>query len=150
MDPFFGTGTTGAVAKKLGRNFIGIERDKTYIKGALERLDSIEICPDEAALEYTCKRKLPKVPFGAVVERGLISPGDVLYDDKKKNKATVRSDGTIKFGSDTGSIHQMGAAAQNSTTCNGWSYWHYIDKKTKKLICIDELRQSVRLEIYGE
>lgn len=150
LDPFFGTGTTGAVAKRLGRNFIGIEKDKTYIKGALKRLDNITVSQEEAALEYNCKRKLPKVPFGAVLERGLISPGDVLYDEKKKNKAVVRSDGTIKFHSDTGSIHQMGAMAQNSSTCNGWAYWHFVDSKTKKLVCIDELRQLIRLEMHGE
>ncbi len=150
LDPFFGTGTTGAVAKKLGRNFIGIEKDKTYIKGAKTRIDNICVSEDEAGLEYTCKRKLPKVPFGAVLERGLISPGDVLYDDKKKIKATVRSDGTIKFKNESGSIHQIGAFAQNSTTCNGWAYWHYIDKKTKKLTCIDELRQLIRVEMHGE
>ena len=147
LDPFFGTGTTGAVAKRLGRNFIGIERDETYINGARERLAAIVPNADEAALEYTCKRKLPKVPFGAVLERGLISPGDVLYDDKKKIKAVVRSDGTIKFKSDTGSIHQMGALAQNSATCNGWAHWHFMDKKSKKLVCIDELRQVIRAEM---
>ena len=150
LDPFFGTGTTGAVAKKLGRKFIGIEKDVTYIKGARARINKIEENIDEAGLEYTCKRKLPKVPFGAVLERGLISPGDVLYDDKKKIKAVVRSDGTIKFKNETGSIHQMGASAQNSTTCNGWVYWYYVDKKTKRLTCIDELRQLIRLEINGE
>jgi modification methylase len=89
------------------------------------------------------------VPFGAVLERGLISPGDVLYDEQKRNKATVRSDGTIRFNHETGSIHQMGAAAQNSTTCNGWAYWHFVDKKSKKLICIDELREVIRAEISG-
>ena len=90
------------------------------------------------------------MPFGAVIERGLISPGDVLYDEKKKHKAVVRSDGTVKFGGETGSIHQMGAAAQDSTTCNGWAYWHYVDPKKHKLVCIDELRQIVRAEMFGE
>lgn len=150
LDPFFGTGTTGAVAKRLGRNFIGIEKDATYIRGARERLAAVEVSPESAALEYTCKRKLPRVPFGAVIERGLISPGDVLYDEKKKHKAVVRSDGTVKFGGETGSIHQMGAAAQDSTTCNGWAYWHYVDPKKHKLVCIDELRQIVRAEMFGE
>lgn len=110
----------------------------------------MEVSPESAALEYTCKRKLPRVPFGAVIERGLISPGDVLYDEKKKHKAVVRSDGTVKFGGETGSIHQMGAAAQDSTTCNGWAYWHYVDPKKHKLVCIDELRQIVRAEMFGE
>lgn len=147
LDPFFGTGTTGAVAKRLGRNFIGIEKDATYIKGAQARLNEVVLSPEEAALEYTCKRKLPKVPFGAVLERGLISPGDVLYDEKKKLKAIVRSDGTIKFKNETGSIHQMGAIAQNSITCNGWAYWHYVNKKNKKLEPIDTLRHIIRAEM---
>ncbi|MBR5154469.1 MAG: site-specific DNA-methyltransferase [Alphaproteobacteria bacterium] len=150
LDPFFGTGTTGAVAKKLGRNFVGIEKDITYIRGAEARIKNIKTCEGVDGLDFTCKRKLPKVPFGAVLERGLIIPGDVLYDSNKKIKAVVRSDGTVKFKSDSGSIHQMGALAQNSSTCNGWAYWHYVDKKTKKLVCIDELRQLIRVEMHGE
>ena len=150
LDPFFGTGTTGAVAKKLGRRFIGIEKDKNYVAGARRRLAEIQLSPESAALEYTCKRKLPRVPFGAVIERGLISPGDVLYDEKKKHKAIVRSDGTVKFRGESGSIHQMGAAAQDSSTCNGWAYWHYEDKKRHRLICIDEFRQIIRAEMDGE
>ena len=129
---------------------LGIEKDETYIKGARERLAQITLSPESAALEYTCKRKLPRVPFGAVIERGLISPGDVLYDEKKRHKAVVRSDGTVKFKNEIGSIHQMGAMAQDSTTCNGWAYWYYVDEKKHKLICIDELRQIVRAEMYGE
>jgi len=147
LDPFFGTGTTGAVAKKLGRHFIGIEKDPVYIKGARERIRQVSPSMEAAALEYTCKRKLPKVPFGAVLERGLISPGDVLYNEEKTIKATVRSDGTVKFKSEVGSIHQMGATALNASTCNGWAYWYYVDKKSRKLVCIDELRQVIRAEM---
>ena len=146
LDPFFGTGTTGAVAKRIGRNFIGIEKDKTYIEGAKERIKNVKPTTDSLALEYTCKRKAPKVPFGAVIERGLISPGDVLYDEKKKVKAIVRSDGTLRFKNEVGSIHQIGALAQNSVTCNGWVYWHFIDKN-KKLVSIDELREFIRAEM---
>jgi len=146
LDPFFGTGTTGAVAKKLGRKFIGIEKDLTYIKGARQRIDAVEVSNDDTAFEFTCKRKAPKVPFGAVIERGLIAPGDTLYDDKKKVKAVVRSDGTIKFKNEVGSIHQIGAAAQHSITCNGWVYWHYLDDKNK-LVPIDNLRELIRLEM---
>ena len=146
LDPFFGTGTTGAVAKRLGRKFIGIEKDLTYIEGARARIKAVEETTDKAALEYTCKRKAPKVPFGAVLERGLIVPGDVLYDDKKKHKAIVRSDGTIRMKDDVGSIHQIGALAQKSATCNGWAYWHFVDEH-KKLVPIDVLREVIRAEM---
>ena len=149
LDPFFGTGTTGAVAKKLGRNFIGIERDASYVKGAQERIDSVERVENELCLEFSAKKRQPRIPFGAVVERGLLSPGDILYDAAKKHCAAVRSDGTIKSEKMEGSIHQVGAAAQNAPACNGWVYWYYQDKK-KGLVCIDELRQAVREELYPE
>ena len=147
LDPFFGTGTTGAVAKKLGRNFIGIEKDATYIKGAQKRIDEISQVTD-CALEFSCKRKQPRIPFGAVVERGLLEPGTVLFDAGRKHSAVIRSDGTIKSDLAEGSIHQVGAAAQNAAACNGWVYWYYEDKN-KNLICIDDLRQQVRTEVYG-
>ena len=146
LDPFFGTGTTGAVAKKLGRHFIGIEKDKTYVQGAKARIAAVKTSKEDAALEFSCKRKAPKVPFGAVIERGLIAPGDALYDDKKKVKAIVRSDGTIKLKNEVGSIHQIGASAQHSVTCNGWVYWHYLDDKNK-LVPIDTLREIIRAEM---
>ena len=149
LDPFFGTGTTGAVAKKLGRHFIGIERDATYVKGAQERIDAVERVDNELCLEFSAKKRQPRIPFGAVVERGLLSPGDILYDANKKHCAAVRSDGTIKSEKMEGSIHQVGAAAQNAPACNGWVYWYYQDQK-RGLVCIDELRQVVRAELYPE
>ncbi len=149
LDPFFGTGTTGAVAKKLGRNFIGIEKDLTYVKGAEARIAAVEKVDNELCLEYSTKKRQPRIPFGTVIEFGLLSPGDVLYDASKKHCAVVRSDGTVKSEVLEGSIHQVGAAAQNAPACNGWVYWHYENEK-KELVCIDELRQKVRLEIYGE
>lgn len=149
LDPFFGTGTTGAVAKKLGRNFIGIERDAVYVKGAQERIDAVEKVSNDLCLEFSSKKRQPRIPFGAVVERGLLNPGDILFDANKKHCAAVRSDGTVKSEKMEGSIHQVGAAAQNAPACNGWVYWYYEDAK-KGLVCIDELRQQVRQEIYGE
>lgn len=146
LDPFFGTGTTGAVAKRLNRNFIGIEKDKTYIEGARERIAQVQVSDDATAFEYSCKRKAPKVPFGEVIERGLIQPGCELFDAKKRHKAVVRSDGTIKMKNEVGSIHQIGALAQNSTTCNGWDYWYFIDER-KQLVSIDELRSIIRSEM---
>ena len=149
LDPFFGTGTTGAVAKKIGRNFIGIEKDATYVAGAQKRIDEVEPVANELCLEYTCKKRQPRIPFGAVVERGLLSPGDILYDSSRKHCAAVRSDGTIKSELLEGSIHQVGAAAQNASACNGWVYWYYEDSE-RGLVCIDELRQHVREELYPD
>ncbi len=149
LDPFFGTGTTGAVAKKLGRNFIGIERDAVYVKGAQKRIAAVEKVSNDLCLEFSSKKRQPRIPFGAVVERGLLNPGDILFDANKKHCAAVRSDGTVKSEKMEGSIHQVGAAAQNASACNGWVYWYYEDSK-KGLVCIDELRQQVRQELYGE
>lgn len=148
LDPFFGTGTTGAVAKKLGRNYIGIEKDLTYIRGAENRLSEVVPITSDAALEFSCKRKQPRIPFGTVIERGLLTPGTFLYDSGRKHMAVIRSDGTVKSENAEGSIHQVGAAAQNAPACNGWVYWHF-ESPDKKLICIDELRQQVRGEMYG-
>ena len=149
LDPFFGTGTTGAVAKKIGRNFIGIEKDAQYVGGAQERIDNVERISSDACLEFSSKKRQPRVPFGNVVERGLLSPGDKLYDITKKHEASIRSDGTLKATFGEGSIHQVGAAAQNAPACNGWVYWHFHDKDGN-LVCIDDLRQQLRVEIYGE
>ncbi|MBR1903920.1 MAG: site-specific DNA-methyltransferase [Alphaproteobacteria bacterium] len=147
LDPFFGTGTTGAVAKKMGRHYIGIERDAAYVAGAQARLAQIEMMPD-CAQEYTVKKKVQRIPFGAIIEQGMLQPGDTLFDARGEHKATIRSDGSVKSQNAEGSIHQVGAAAQNAAACNGWEYWYYKDKK-KGLICIDELRQKVRAQMYG-
>jgi len=149
LDPFFGTGTTGAVAKKLGRNYIGIEKDATYVVGAEARLEAVEPVKNQICLEYSSKKRQPRIPFGNVVERGLLTPGDILYDAGRKHCAVIRSDGTVKSEQTEGSIHQVGAAAQNAPACNGWVYW-YFENENKELVCIDELRQQVRLELYGE
>lgn len=149
LDPFFGTGTTGAVAKKMGRHFIGIERDSNYVEGARKRIASVE--PMSAtATEYTVKKKMPRIPFGNVLERGMLQPGDILSDISNKHFATIRSDGSIKSICAEGSIHQVGAAEQNAAACNGWEYWYFKDKQNGKLVCIDELRKQIRTELYGE
>lgn len=148
LDPFSGTGTTAAVAKKLGRNYIGIEKDPYYIEGSEERLNSIKANEDMSLLEMKSKKKQPRIPFGNVVERGLLSVGDVLYGPKGKVKAKINSDGSVIWDKEKGSIHQVGAAAQKLPACNGWTYWCYKDEN-KKLVPIDELRKIVRVEIYG-
>ena len=146
LDPFFGTGTTGVIAKKLGRHFIGIEKDAGYVKASVERINQVKPVKNKLCLEYACKKKLPRVPFGNVVERGLLAPGDVLYDASRKHCAVVRSDGTLKSEKAEGSIHQVGAAAENAPACNGWAYWYY-ENADKELVCIDELRGILRAEM---
>lgn len=149
LDPFFGTGTTGAVAKKLGRHYIGLEREKSYIKVAQQRLDSIEAC-DDSTLEVYSKKELMRIPFGWLLEHGYIEPGTKLQDSKGKVNAMVQADGSLKTtqGNHRGSIHKVGAAIQNAPSCNGWTYWHYQDGSSLKPI--DELRQELRSDIEGD
>ena len=147
LDPFFGSGTTGAVAKRLGRDFLGIERERAYIEAAQARIAAVE--PAEAtALEVTqSKRAAPRVPFGLVVERGLIPPGTVLTDPRRRHAARVRADGTLVCADATGSIHKIGAHVQGLEACNGWTYWHLA--KGEKLVPIDLMRQKLRAELFG-
>jgi len=145
LDPFFGTGTTGAVAKKLGRHYIGMEREDKYIAVAKSRIRKAQALPP-ADLEATKgKRQEPRVPFGSVVERGLLSAGQVLFDSRKRYKAKVRPDGSLVASDVTGSIHKVGAQLQGASTCNGWTFWHF-DAEGKS-VSIDVLRQQVRAEM---
>src|SRR6056297_782179 len=141
LDPFFGTGTTGAVAKMLGREFIGIEREEAYRKVAAARIDKVRKF-DKSALEVSqSKRSEPRVPFGQLVERGMLRPGDKLVSAGGK-AAKVRADGTLVADDVKGSIHQVGAALEGAPSCNGWTYWHYTVEGQKKPI--DVLRQQIR------
>jgi modification methylase len=143
LDPFFGTGTTGAVAKMLGRNFIGIEREESYRKVATARLARARMFDSDAIAVSTSKRAEPRVPFGQLVERGLLRPGEVLTSPRGKT-AKVRADGTLVTADATGSIHQVGAALEGAPSCNGWTYWHF--RRDGKSIPIDLLRQQIRSE----
>jgi modification methylase len=145
LDPFFGTGTTGAVAKMLGRNFIGIEREAEYRAAAEKRLEKVRKF-DSGALEVTTsKRAEPRVPFGQIVERGMLRPGEELSSLNGRNRARVRADGTLASKDVKGSIHQVGAAMEGAPSCNGWTYWHY--KRDGKQVSIDLLRQQIRAEM---
>ena len=145
LDPFFGTGTTGAVAKKLGRNFIGIEREEAYRKVATKRIEAIRPL-DKSSLEVsTSKRAAPRVPFGQLVERGMLEPGEKLYALNGRHTAKVRADGTLVGTDITGSIHQVGAALEGAPSCNGWTYWGF--RKEGKTIPIDLLREQIRAEM---
>ena len=145
LDPFGGTGTTGAVAKRLGRSYIGFERDKTYAAAAEKRIAAILPLPGATLAPFVTAREAPRVPFAELVERGMILPGTKLVDARKKHGALVRADGAIMLGDKVGSIHRMGALAQGAEACNGWTFWHVETKQGLKLI--DELRAQVRSEM---
>ena len=145
LDPFFGVGTTGAVARRLGRRFIGIEREAKYAALAQTRIDRV-IPTATADLDVTgSKKSEPRIPFGQIVEAGLLSPGDTLWDPKGQHPARVRADGSLAVGAMTGSIHKMGAIVQSQPACNGWTYWHI--RTDKGLAPIDVLRAKVRAEM---
>ncbi|RPF72361.1 site-specific DNA-methyltransferase [Aurantiacibacter spongiae] len=125
LDPFFGTGTTGAVAKRLGREWIGCEREAAYRAVAQARIDK-ELPLDESALATMQSRKAaPRVAFGQVVEAGLLKPGTRVFDKKRRWTATVRADGSLECGKQVGSIHGVGKDLQGAPSCNGWTFWHY-------------------------
>jgi modification methylase len=145
LDPFFGSGTTGAVARRLGRRFIGIERDAGYARLARLRIAAIELAPDDAVEVTRSKRAEARIPFGWVVERGLLSPGTVLQGPTKRHHAKVRADGTLVCADATGSIHRIAAHVQGLDACNGWTFWHYESNGTQ--ISIDVLRQRLRAEL---
>jgi modification methylase len=147
LDPFFGTGTTGAVAKKLHRHWLGIERDEAYVRIAGERLAAIQ--PEEYHPEtysFPSKRERPRIPFGALLEQGLLQPGQKLYFGRRGSiSATILANGHIKQNGLTGSIHQVGKAIKQAP-CNGWEHWYYLDQRTGQRVVIDALRDRVRQE----
>ena len=145
LDPFAGSGTTAAVAKRLGRNFIGIERDAAYAEAATARI-AATVPLDPAALEIArSKRTEARIAFGALVELRLISPGTVLYDARARHEAKVRADGSIACAGAQGSIHKVGAHVQGAPACNGWTFWHYEAEGTLKPI--DALRDEARRQL---
>jgi modification methylase len=142
LDPFFGVGTTGAAAKRTGRRFIGIEREDAYVKLARERIAAVVPVPPEQLMVTGSKRAEPRIPFGQILEAGLLRPGDELYCPKGKRRAFVRADGSLSAGELTGSIHKLGALMEQAPACNGWTYWHM--KTDRGLAPIDALRAQIR------
>ena len=140
LDPFFGTGTTGAVARRLGRRWIGIERESAYVKVARERIESTLPLDESAMQTVTDKRDQPRVAFGVLVESGLVPAGTMLVDAKRRWSATVRADGTIASAPHSGSIHKVGASLQGAPSCNGWTFWHV--EQGSALQPLDALRQQ--------
>jgi modification methylase len=145
LDPFNGTGTTGAVAKRLGRNFIGIEREEKYARAAKKRIDAMQVVPSPSIAPFITAREAPRVAFASLIERGLVKPGARLTDSKKRHKAIVRADGAVSIGDTVGSIHRIGAVAQGLDACNGWTFWHL--ETPKGLMLIDNLRAQMRAEM---
>ena len=145
LDPFCGSGTTGAVAHRLRRRFIGVERDAAYAAAARKRVDAVEPLSQPALASFLTAREAPRVPFATLVERGLVSPGASLVDAKRRHRALVRADGALRLGEAVGSIHRIGALAQGLEACNGWTYWHV--ETPQGLTLIDVLRAQVRAEM---
>ncbi len=146
LDPFFGTGTTGAVAKRLGRHFIGIEREPAYVEVAQRRIDATPEATGAVLKVFEGKRAEPRVPFGSLIEAGLVAAGDVLTDSRRRFAATVRADASLFCEAEgrqhVGSIHRVGAAVQGLEACNGWTFWHA--EMAGALQPIDALRSEIR------
>ena len=144
---FCGTGTTAAVAKKLGRAFVGIEQDPAYVRLSRARLKAITPIEGDMLEVEKGKKSLPRVPFGALIENGWLKPGDRLWSPKKRFNARIRIDGSLTTGDASGSIHRVGAFVQQAPACNGWTYWHYEEAKSGELAPIDLLRRRYRHEM---
>ncbi len=140
LDPFLGSGTTAAVAKKLGRNYFGIEKEKTYFKAAEQRIKKSIIIEDDYLDTLQNNRSKPRIPFGSLVEMGIIKPGTTIFDNKRKISAKIMADGSIKHAQTEGSIHKVAATILGAESCNGWTYWHC--KLGNSFVPIDNLRQK--------
>ena len=141
LDPFFGTGTTGVVGKRLHRHFIGIERHPAYVEAAWGRIRRTRPASEAGVATTPSRRDAPRIAFGSLVERGLIAPGTQLFDRERRVAAVVAADGSLSAGAARGSIHQLGAVVQNAPSCNGWMFWHF--ERNGALIPIDRLRDEV-------
>tara|TARA_Y100000590_G_scaffold1353_1_gene1715 strand:- start:4717 stop:5790 length:1074 start_codon:yes stop_codon:yes gene_type:complete len=145
LDPFLGSGTTAVVSKKLGRIFYGIEKEKKYFEAAKHRIKNTKPIEDNYLDTLQNNRSKPRIPFGSLVEMGVIKPGTEIYDQKKKINAKIMADGSIKYQKSEGSIHKVAAKILGAESCNGWTFWHY--QSGNSLIPIDELRQRLRPSI---
>lgn len=147
LDPFFGSGTTGAVAKALNRRWIGIEQNEKYSTAAHKRIENVIPSSLEDSVPLKSKKEEVRIPFGSLVEQGMLNAGDAIYSPKGEIAARVRADGSVMLGKEIGSIHKMGALAQSATACNGWTYWHI--KTDGGLIPIDNLRSQMRQRLIA-
>jgi modification methylase len=145
LDPFFGTGTTGAAAQRLGRKWIGIERDADYARAARERIAAVSPLKPSALDTVRSKRAEPRVPFGTIIELGILAAGSPLYDERRRVRAEVKADGSVALPGMQGSIHRVGAFAQGKAACNGWTFWHF--ESEGKLAPIDRLRDTAKVRL---
>ena len=144
FDPFLGTGTTAVVSKKLGRKYFGIERDKKYFKAASERISKTKAIEENFLDTIENNKTKPRIPFGSLVELGILKPGTTLFDTKREINAKIMADGSIKYKESEGSIHKIAATIIGAESCNGWTYWHCnINGST---VVIDSLRQKFIIE----
>ena len=141
FDPFLGTGTTAVVAKKLCRNYFGIEKEKKYFNTAKQRLEKTIKIEDHYLDTVKNNRSKPRIPFGSLVELGIVKPGMNIFDDKRKVNAKIMADGSIKYQNSEGSIHKIAAKIIGSESCNGWTFWHYNNRGS--ILPIDNLRQRL-------
>jgi modification methylase len=145
LDPFFGSGTTGAAAKRLGRRFLGIERDTGYVEAAQARIAAVEPASAEALAPMPTKRSEPRVAFSSLVEAGFVRPGEILIDAAGRHRASIRADGSVSAGPAVGSIHKIGALVQGLPACNGWTFWH-VERNGRRTL-IDDFRSNVRAQM---
>jgi site-specific DNA-methyltransferase (adenine-specific)/modification methylase len=141
LDPFLGSGTTATVTKKLGRNYYGIEKEKSYFRVAEQRVKNTKPIEDNYLDTLKNNRSKPRIPFGSLVELGIIKPGTIIFDNKKKINAKIMADGSIRHEKTEGSIHKVAATILGAESCNGWTYWHY--NKNGSILPIDDLRQRL-------
>jgi len=141
FDPFLGTGTSAVVAKKLGRNYFGIEKDKKYFSAAYNRINSTKVIEDNYLDTIKNNKSKPRIPFGSLVEMGMIKPGSILFDQKKKFNAKIMADGSLKHKGNEGSIHRVAAKIMGTESYNGWTYWYCNIKGNS--VSIDNLRQRL-------
>ena len=146
LDPFSGTGTTAAAARRLGRDFVGIERDPEYVRLSRARIAAITPIEGDMLETERSKKSLPRVPFGALIDNGWLKPGDRLFSPQRRFQARIRVDGSLTTGAVSGSIHRLGAHVQQAPACNGWTYWHFETDK-RDLAPIDLLRRRYRDEM---
>ena len=148
LDPFFGTGTTGAVARKLHRHFIGVEIDKKYADLAMQRVKKVVQLEFDPPIYVTPNpRRKKRVPFGNLVENGMLEPGQLLYFGSEGTlTAKVLADGKLSFNGQRGSIHQLAKKIHDGPS-NGWKVWYYWDEKEGQRRPIDHLRELVRQEL---